>query len=147
MKNKLLLLAFSLVLPGCFHTRHYVEDATQMDGLFFGSVRDSGEDRCEEYRAWALYGLVAWRQEDSESPGRLLAEFRRGDEVLNGARFETFSKFSLLDGLLTIFAGFSGRLVFAPRTGGIEFEPAAPSSVTTTGCGGRGSDGPLPGGC
>lgn len=112
------LLWSALGLPAsCYHVEHYVDDPSRMDGLYFGPAEGHRQPEWEDdnWRIYALFGLVAWSEKDTWWAGTYLSGIGPG---LRPQSFHIVSGVSFLNGLsalgLAAVTGILQPLLFVP---------------------------------
>lgn len=106
-----------LVLGSCYHVQHYVDDASRMDGLYFGpaSAHRQAEWMDDKWRIYALFGLVAWEETQTWWAGTRLSGLAPGQRP---ATFHIVSGVSFLNGLsalgIAAVTGIFQPLLFVP---------------------------------
>jgi hypothetical protein len=126
MKRRLTAAVVSVVLvmgSGCYHARHYVDDAKRMDGVYFGKKDKKQKPNLrtkDEWRNYYLFGLIPSSESDVEFAGGALSSAASRASAVT--EVEVTTKKSFLNGLAEIgvsiipFVGLLRPFFFNPRS-------------------------------
>ena len=112
--------ALLLPLGACYTVDHFTGDPARYDGLYFAREKDAPEEPLvhdDEWRNYAVWGLVEWDEKQTRFAGRRLAQVSDENRPMDIA---VRSEQTFLNGLtslgLGLLAGPFGALFFVPRS-------------------------------